>query len=75
MRIESLVTLGPQIPMPLKAVLDRAVLEACQSWVKNYLVDREKVISLNRPRRNPNTTDDDDVLYATAAAKEASRRR
>lgn len=74
MDLESNVTLGPQIPMPVKNVIDRAIREACDSWLhRNVVSPNERVFRTGRSRKKE-TLSDDDLLYATLAAQEAARR-
>ena len=74
MRLESTVHLGPAIPMPLRHHIERAVREACDSWLeRNAVLPRELSVKTDRFRRKSTLTPED-VKAATLAAKEASLR-
>lgn len=74
MDLDSSVTFGPQIPVPLNMSLQTAVRTACDDWIMRHLVAPEVfTLKIDRLRRKSTLTDDD-VISAIEAAKEAVRR-
>jgi hypothetical protein len=75
MELSSSVTVGPQgiIDLPLRTLLERAVVGASEAWVRSKLVANAYTVKVDKLRRKSTLTDDD-VRLAVDAAKEASRR-
>mmetsp|Transcript_12912 Transcript_12912/g.15424 ORF Transcript_12912/g.15424 Transcript_12912/m.15424 type:complete len:278 (-) Transcript_12912:5-838(-) len=74
MELHSAVKVGPQIPMPLKTMIDRTVRGACDTWLqKNVVAPKSISIILDKMRRRTTLTDED-VKAAMLAAVEGERR-
>jgi len=76
MELSSSVTMGPQgiIDLPLRTLLERAVVGASEKWVRNKVVaPNVYTVKVEKLRRKCTVTDSD-VSLATEAAKEGSRR-
>jgi hypothetical protein len=71
--LDSAVTFGPHLPLPLGLTLQKAVIEGVDSWVMLHMVQAALNVRMERFRRKTSLTDDD-VLHAAALAKEAARR-
>ena len=66
--------LGPQLPLPLWGLLDRAVRGAADGWLaRNAVAPNVYTMHLDKFKRKSELTDDD-VHVATQAAAEAARR-
>jgi hypothetical protein len=74
MELDSSLRVGPQIPMPIRNLIDSTVRGACDGWVVRNLVQPNSItLKLDRLRRKSVVTDED-VKYATKAALEGARR-
>jgi len=66
--------LGPQLPLPLWGVIDRAVRGGAENWLTNHVVvPNVYTLNLDKFKRKSELTAED-VEVATAAALEAARR-
>ena len=73
MDLASSVRLGPQIPMPLRSLLERAVRDSFTAYVGRSMVfPQGQKFRLQAPREDILT--DEDIALATSAAREASLR-
>jgi hypothetical protein len=76
MELSSSVTMGPQgiIDLPLRSLLERAVVGASEKWLRNKMVVPNVYTFKVEKLRRKCTLTDTDVSLATEAAKEGSRR-
>jgi len=66
--------LGPQLPLPLWGIIDRAVRGGAENWLTNHVVvPNVYTLNLDKFKRKSELTAED-VEVATAAALEAARR-